>query len=201
MHNFGLFNKLLSTQNVNLAHNVKWDFFCDFQTLCLHLPFVNRNISPMVFVAKSLSGWPLSPPTWPLFWSWRLAGRDIVVLLTMRPSILHCENHQIGPLKPPQSLLYQIRYVTCGFCMITSAMSTLSWVLKSGAIFSKTGTFVFKASRAFSTWLIKFSSSCFPCKFRRPGVLGLRKMEIFFWISNILDSSCTRCPNKFWTGI
>ena len=111
MHYLGLFNQLLSTQNVNVARfarNIQCDFFCDFQTPCYNLPFVNRNISPMVFVAKSLSGWPLSPPTWPLFWSWRLAGRDIVVLLTMRPSILHCENHQIGPLKPPQSLLYQI---------------------------------------------------------------------------------------------
>ena len=190
MHYFGLFNQLLSTQNVNVARfarNIQCDFFCDFQTPCYNLPFVNRNISPMVFVAKSLSGWPLSPPTWPLFWSWRLAGRDIVVLLTMRPSILHCENHQIGPLKPPHHKSFvPNNYVTCGFCMITSAMSTLSWLLKSGAIFSKTGTLLLssqrllKASRAFSTWLIKFSSSCFPCKFRRPGVLGLRKMQIFF---------------------
>ena len=31
----GIFNQLLSTQNVNVArfaHNVEWDFFCDFQT-------------------------------------------------------------------------------------------------------------------------------------------------------------------------
>ena len=37
---FGLFNELLSTQNVNVARfarNVEWDFFCDFQTplICL----------------------------------------------------------------------------------------------------------------------------------------------------------------------
>ena len=33
---FGIFNKLLATQNVNVARfarNVDWDFFCDFQTL------------------------------------------------------------------------------------------------------------------------------------------------------------------------
>ena len=32
---FGIFNKLLSTQNANVARfarNVEWDFFCDFQT-------------------------------------------------------------------------------------------------------------------------------------------------------------------------
>ena len=35
---FGIFNLLLSIQNVNVAgfaRNVVWDFFCDFQTLCL----------------------------------------------------------------------------------------------------------------------------------------------------------------------
>ena len=34
---FGIFNELLSTQNVNVARfarNVLWDNFCDFQTLC-----------------------------------------------------------------------------------------------------------------------------------------------------------------------
>ena len=34
---FGIFNELLSTQNVNVAcfaRNVEWDFFCDFQTPC-----------------------------------------------------------------------------------------------------------------------------------------------------------------------
>ena len=32
---FGIFNELLSTQNVNVARfdrNVEWHFFCDFQT-------------------------------------------------------------------------------------------------------------------------------------------------------------------------
>ena len=35
--NFGIFNELLSTQNVNVARfarNVECDFFCDFQPLC-----------------------------------------------------------------------------------------------------------------------------------------------------------------------
>ena len=34
---FGIFNQLLSTQNVNtarFARNVEWDFFWDFQTPC-----------------------------------------------------------------------------------------------------------------------------------------------------------------------
>ena len=37
--NFGIFNELLSTQFVNVifARNIKWDFFCDFQTLCSRL--------------------------------------------------------------------------------------------------------------------------------------------------------------------
>ena len=35
---FGIYNELLSTQNINVARfarNVKCDFFCDFQTLCI----------------------------------------------------------------------------------------------------------------------------------------------------------------------
>ena len=31
----GIFNELLSTQNVHVAHNVEWDSFCDFQTPCI----------------------------------------------------------------------------------------------------------------------------------------------------------------------
>ena len=40
---FGIFNKLLSTQNVNVARfarNVKCDFSCDFQTLCIFRTFL-----------------------------------------------------------------------------------------------------------------------------------------------------------------
>ena len=39
---FGLLNKLLSAQNVNVARfarNVEWDFFCDFHTLCKAISF------------------------------------------------------------------------------------------------------------------------------------------------------------------
>ena len=32
---FGIFIELLSTQNVNVARNVEWDLFCDFQTPCV----------------------------------------------------------------------------------------------------------------------------------------------------------------------
>ena len=41
---FGIFNELLSTQNVNIARfarNIKWDFFYDFQTM-----WVDLNFSP-----------------------------------------------------------------------------------------------------------------------------------------------------------
>ena len=44
---FGNFNKLLSTQNVNVARfarNVEWDFFCDFQTLWTSVPsYLKKN--------------------------------------------------------------------------------------------------------------------------------------------------------------
>ena len=41
---FGVFNSLLSTQNVNVARfarNVEWDFFCDFQTPWIWLIIYN----------------------------------------------------------------------------------------------------------------------------------------------------------------
>ena len=43
---FGIFNQLLSTQNVNvarLARNVEWDFFCDFQTPCKDQAFLKTQ--------------------------------------------------------------------------------------------------------------------------------------------------------------
>ena len=49
----GIFNKLLSTQNVNVArfaHNVEWDFFCDFQTPCPRLLFSLRKTISTTFV-------------------------------------------------------------------------------------------------------------------------------------------------------
>ena len=48
---FGIFNQLLSTQNVNVARfarNVEWDFFCDFQTpwiLWIFVHFVVRCVA------------------------------------------------------------------------------------------------------------------------------------------------------------
>ena len=39
---FGILDELLSTQSVNVARfarNVEWDFFCDFQTLCMKVSF------------------------------------------------------------------------------------------------------------------------------------------------------------------
>ena len=41
---FGIFNQLLSTQNVSVARfarNFEWDFFCDFQPLCSALNVKN----------------------------------------------------------------------------------------------------------------------------------------------------------------
>ena len=43
---FGIFNELLSTQNVNVARfarNVEWDFFCDFQTACINSIFQDAS--------------------------------------------------------------------------------------------------------------------------------------------------------------
>ena len=43
---FGIFNQLLSTQNVNVARfarNVEWDFFCDFQTMCHYVIFPDTS--------------------------------------------------------------------------------------------------------------------------------------------------------------
>ena len=37
IEHFGIFNDLLSFQNVNVARNVEFDFFSDFQTTCLRL--------------------------------------------------------------------------------------------------------------------------------------------------------------------
>ena len=48
----GIFNKLLSTQNVNVARfarNVEWDFFCDFQTLWAFI-VTNRQEAMNIFV-------------------------------------------------------------------------------------------------------------------------------------------------------
>ena len=42
---FGIFNELLSTQNVNVARfnrNVEWDLFCDFQTPCIFWDFFTK---------------------------------------------------------------------------------------------------------------------------------------------------------------
>ena len=48
---FGIFNQLLSTQNVNVARfarNVEWDFFCDFQTPCKRSKKVAKSASTLV---------------------------------------------------------------------------------------------------------------------------------------------------------
>ena len=67
---FGLFNELLSTQNVNVARfarNVEWDFFCDFRTPChswekspfwchfIFFAFTRISISTIVRVCKHTS--------------------------------------------------------------------------------------------------------------------------------------------------
>ena len=81
---FGIFNQLLSTQNVNVARfarNVEWDFFCDFQTPCpvvfndpVTFMVYNHNLhkreakaeaeaDPQVFYNNF--GWPVRTPGGP----------------------------------------------------------------------------------------------------------------------------------------
>ena len=64
---------------------------------------------------------------------------------------------------------------TLGFSITTAAISSLSEVSKSGAIFTNTGVLLFaKESLASSTLLIKASRACFPCNLLNPGVFGLK---------------------------
>ena len=64
---------------------------------------------------------------------------------------------------------------TLGFSITTAAISSLSEVSKSGAIFTNTGVLLFaKESLATSTLLIKASRACFPCNLLNPGVFGLK---------------------------
>ena len=59
MEYFGIFSELLSTQNVNVARfarNVEWDFFCDFQTLCLlylDWPISDTKFWPEFFLTQN----------------------------------------------------------------------------------------------------------------------------------------------------
>ena len=49
---FGIFNELMSTENVNVARfarNVEWDFFCDFQILCILQTFLLTTVGSMSF--------------------------------------------------------------------------------------------------------------------------------------------------------
>ena len=51
---FGIFNELLSNQNVNVAHfarNVKWDFFCDVQPPYMPASFRSRKL-PLTWPAS-----------------------------------------------------------------------------------------------------------------------------------------------------
>ena len=56
---FDIFKKLLSTQNVNLAHfarSIEWDFFCDFQTPCQHCDRVIYYLtSPLTSIQEQIS--------------------------------------------------------------------------------------------------------------------------------------------------
>ena len=70
---FGISNSILSTQNVyvaRFARNIEWDFFCDFQTLCIFLCFkrsrkcrvtqkslhiANINLDPQLYTTSSIT--------------------------------------------------------------------------------------------------------------------------------------------------
>ena len=60
---FGIFNELLSTQNVNVARfarNVELDFFCDFQTLCCwtsHTPGTQSLSNKVSTHDRALNQW------------------------------------------------------------------------------------------------------------------------------------------------
>lgn len=53
---------------------------------CRGAPLVRLYISLTASVERSLSGWPLSPPTSDLWRSWSVSGLDTVVLETIKPS-------------------------------------------------------------------------------------------------------------------
>ena len=72
---------------------------------------------------------------------------------------------------------FELKWImfTLGFSITTAAISSLSEVSKSGAIFTNTGVLLFaKESLASSTLLIKASRACFPCNLLNPGVFGLK---------------------------
>ena len=90
---FGIFNLLLSTQNVNvarLAPNVEWDFFCEFQT-----PWLFSFFKELMFTFL-LERWKNDHP------SHRLSCRCRPTHLIFPPAavqLCHCRNRQVPGLQ------------------------------------------------------------------------------------------------------
>ena len=56
---FGILYELLSTQNVSVAcfaRNVKWDFFCNFQTLCNVITNISHHLKPYFWSCPTFFG-------------------------------------------------------------------------------------------------------------------------------------------------
>lgn len=121
------------------------------------LPFVNVYISRTVWVDSSFRGWPLRPPISCLFGSFRESGLETVVLETIKPSTPTWKTQNLSYLlnelgtKCSHNLFNLWRLTS----MMTSAMSCLSCVERSGAIFTRTGSrsSLRKESRSLSTWI------------------------------------------------
>ena len=105
---FGIFNQLLSTQNVNtarFARNVEWDFFCDFQTEFSQVATISVNPSLLFNVSVAMPLFLFSLPLLAPFWLNSMHFNSFVVH-TRSPAKKHI--HPEGfPTIPHQPLSFR----------------------------------------------------------------------------------------------